>query len=109
RGAPPAPSAPPPPTPPAPPTRNPRLYRRLAAPSYAAPRLTAPPSPSPTPPAPLELQSPSFPSLLPLTGNTSTACCNKSLGVCPAWKPHPVVVPERFATSHCTVSRPARR
>src|SRR5207249_12070591 len=38
-----------------------RLYRRLAAPAYAAPRLTAPPSPSPTPSAPLELQSPSFP------------------------------------------------
>src|SRR5213079_1944670 len=56
---------------------------------YAAPRLTVPPSPSPTPPAPLELQSPSYPFLLPLTGNTSTACCNKSLGVCPAWKPHP--------------------
>src|SRR5205807_9217670 len=35
--------------------------RRLAAPAYAAPRLTAPPSPSPTPSAPLELQSPSFP------------------------------------------------
>src|SRR5207249_69388 len=42
---------------------------------------------------PLELQSPSFPCLLPLTGNMSTACCNRSLGICPVWKPHPKLSP----------------
>src|SRR6266478_8914982 len=100
RGAPPAQSAPPPPTSPAPPTRNPRPYRRLAAPSYAAPRLTAPPSPSLTPSAPLELQSPSFPCLLPLTGNMSTACCNRSLGICPVWKPHPCQIQWQRQSRH---------
>src|SRR5438445_7439724 len=27
-------------------------------------------------------------SACPLTGNMSTACCNRSLGICPVWKPH---------------------
>src|SRR3989442_150173 len=33
----------------------------------------------------------------PLTGNMSTACCNRSLGICPVWKPHAVQIVENIA------------